>query len=266
MATKTTVPTVPLSKVAAELAEKTGMTKKDATGALDEFIGLVVKHLKKGNKVRVTGLGIFQVRNASGAHGPQPGHRRSDQDQGVEEGCLPRRQGSQGSNLSRFRLKIGRAPVRAGSALLFACSSAPIMAADADLVAVGIAEVGAIVIGMIVRPRTRRSLVAAAAGKRAGVAGIDGRPGGREQRDHLAVSRRRRHRRHPAGRSGRAAVPPPSASSPPTGGRARRTSAGSRAHPSRPSRRRRRGRSRSRRHAHAKSSRNSCRFRLALVG
>ena len=45
----TTVPTIPLSKVAAELAEKTGMTKKDATGALDEFIGLVVKHLKKGN-------------------------------------------------------------------------------------------------------------------------------------------------------------------------------------------------------------------------
>ena len=40
---KTTVPTVPLSKVAAELAEKTGMTKKDATGALDEFVGLIVK-------------------------------------------------------------------------------------------------------------------------------------------------------------------------------------------------------------------------------
>ena len=43
---KTTVPTVPLSKVAAELAEKTGMTKKDATGALDEFVGLSVKHLR----------------------------------------------------------------------------------------------------------------------------------------------------------------------------------------------------------------------------
>ena len=68
MATKTTVPTIPLSKVAAELAEKTGMTKKDATGALDEFIGLVVK----GNKVRVTGLGIFQVRARPARMGRNP--------------------------------------------------------------------------------------------------------------------------------------------------------------------------------------------------
>jgi DNA-binding protein HU-beta len=72
MATKTTVPTIPLSKVAAELAEKTGMTKKDATGALDEFISLVVKHLKKGNKVRVTGLGIFQVRARPARMGRNP--------------------------------------------------------------------------------------------------------------------------------------------------------------------------------------------------
>ena len=35
---KPTVPTVPLSKVAAELAEKTGMTKKDATGALEDML------------------------------------------------------------------------------------------------------------------------------------------------------------------------------------------------------------------------------------
>ena len=73
MATKpTTVPTIPLSKVAAELAEKTGMTKKDASGALEEFITLVVRHLKKGNKVRVTGLGIFQVRSRPARMGRNP--------------------------------------------------------------------------------------------------------------------------------------------------------------------------------------------------
>lgn len=72
MATKPSVPTIPLSKVAAELAEKTGMTKKDATGALDEFIGLVVRHLKKGNKVRITGLGILQVRNRPARMGRNP--------------------------------------------------------------------------------------------------------------------------------------------------------------------------------------------------
>ena len=71
-ATKPAAPTIPLSKVAAELAEKTGMTKKDAAGALDEFIGLVVKHLKKGNKVRITGLGILQVRNRPARMGRNP--------------------------------------------------------------------------------------------------------------------------------------------------------------------------------------------------
>ena len=73
MATKpTTVPTIPLSKVAAELAEKTGMTKKDASGALDEFVGLVVRHLKKGAKVRITGLGILQVRARPARMGRNP--------------------------------------------------------------------------------------------------------------------------------------------------------------------------------------------------
>jgi DNA-binding protein HU-beta len=71
-ATKPSAPTVPLSKVAAELAEKTGMTKKDATSCLDDFIGLVVKHLKKGNKVRITGLGILQVRNRPARMGRNP--------------------------------------------------------------------------------------------------------------------------------------------------------------------------------------------------
>src|SRR5262249_61199501 len=33
------------------------------------------------------------------AYGPQSGHRRSDPDQGVEEGRFPRRQGAEGSNL-----------------------------------------------------------------------------------------------------------------------------------------------------------------------
>ena len=68
----TSAPTIPLSKVAAELAEKTGMTKKDASGALDEFIGLVVRHLKKGNKVRITGLGILQVRARPARMGRNP--------------------------------------------------------------------------------------------------------------------------------------------------------------------------------------------------
>ena len=40
--------------------------------ALDDFIGLVVKHLKKGNKVRITGLGILQVRARPARMGRNP--------------------------------------------------------------------------------------------------------------------------------------------------------------------------------------------------
>mgnify|MGYP003461981701 CR=1 FL=1 len=45
---------------------------KDATGALDEFIGLVVRHLKKGSKVRITGLGILQVKARPARMGRNP--------------------------------------------------------------------------------------------------------------------------------------------------------------------------------------------------
>jgi nucleoid DNA-binding protein len=64
--------TVPLSKVAADLAKKTGRTKKDATGALEDFIGLLVKHPKTRNKVRITDLGILQVRNRPARMGRNP--------------------------------------------------------------------------------------------------------------------------------------------------------------------------------------------------
>lgn len=66
------VVTVPLSKMAAELAEKHDMSKKAVTELLGAFVDLTVKHLKKGNKVRVTGLGIFQVRKRPARMGRNP--------------------------------------------------------------------------------------------------------------------------------------------------------------------------------------------------
>ncbi|MEQ1522448.1 MAG: HU family DNA-binding protein [Aestuariivirga sp.] len=64
--------TVPLSKMAAELSEKHEMSKKAAGELLADFVDLLVKHLKKGNKVRVTGLGIFQVRKRPARLGRNP--------------------------------------------------------------------------------------------------------------------------------------------------------------------------------------------------
>lgn len=66
------VVTIPLSKLAGELAEKHEMSKKAVNELLGSFIELTVKNLKKGNKVRVTGLGIFQVRKRLARMGRNP--------------------------------------------------------------------------------------------------------------------------------------------------------------------------------------------------
>ena len=64
--------TIPLSKIAGELAEKHEMSKKAMGELLAAFIDLTVKHLKKGAKVRVTGLGIFQVKKRPARMGRNP--------------------------------------------------------------------------------------------------------------------------------------------------------------------------------------------------
>ena len=64
--------TIPLSKLAAEIAEKNEMSKKQTTELLGSFVELIVKNLKKGAKVRVTGLGIFQVKKRPARLGRNP--------------------------------------------------------------------------------------------------------------------------------------------------------------------------------------------------
>lgn len=66
------VTTIPLSKVVAELAEAHEMSKKDMGAIFTDFVERTVKHLKKGNKVRITGLGILQVRARPARMGRNP--------------------------------------------------------------------------------------------------------------------------------------------------------------------------------------------------
>ena len=66
------VQTVALSKIAGELAEKHEMSKKASTEFLNAFVDLMVKNLKKGHKVRITGLGIFQVKKRPARMGRNP--------------------------------------------------------------------------------------------------------------------------------------------------------------------------------------------------
>ncbi len=65
-------PTVTLKQVAAELAEKQGLSKKDATALLEGMVDSFTKHLKKGNRVRIPGLGILQVKQMKARTGRNP--------------------------------------------------------------------------------------------------------------------------------------------------------------------------------------------------
>jgi DNA-binding protein HU-beta len=60
------------SQVAAHLAEKVGLTKKQAKTALEEVTALVVRELKKEGSLRLAGLGIFRKRKSKARMGRNP--------------------------------------------------------------------------------------------------------------------------------------------------------------------------------------------------
>jgi DNA-binding protein HU-beta len=65
-------PTVTLKHLAAALAESHEMSKKQAEEVLSDFVGNIVKHLKKGERIRIGGLGILQVRKRAARMGRNP--------------------------------------------------------------------------------------------------------------------------------------------------------------------------------------------------
>ncbi len=64
--------TVTLKHIAAALAESYDMPKKKSEEMLSDFVGLLVKHLKKGDRIRMAGLGILQVRKRAARMGRNP--------------------------------------------------------------------------------------------------------------------------------------------------------------------------------------------------
>ena len=65
-------PTVTLKQISAEVAEKHELTKKQANLISDEMVALIVKNLKKGNRIRMAGLGILQVKKRAARMGRNP--------------------------------------------------------------------------------------------------------------------------------------------------------------------------------------------------
>jgi DNA-binding protein HU-beta len=54
------------------LAEEHQLTKKAGVALLSDLVGLITKHLKKGERIRIAGLGILQVRKRAARMGRNP--------------------------------------------------------------------------------------------------------------------------------------------------------------------------------------------------
>ena len=59
-------------QLAAVLAEQHQLTKKQGLQMLEDLVGMITKHLKKGEKVKIAGLGILVVRKRAARMGRNP--------------------------------------------------------------------------------------------------------------------------------------------------------------------------------------------------
>ena len=64
--------TISQKQVAAELANAHELERGDAVALLDGLVEVLVAHLRKGDRLRLTGLGILQVRDAPARMGRNP--------------------------------------------------------------------------------------------------------------------------------------------------------------------------------------------------
>ena len=63
---------VSLKQMAAGLAESHDLPKRQVEAMLGEFVQTFAEHLTKGTKIRINGLGIFQVRSRAARLGRNP--------------------------------------------------------------------------------------------------------------------------------------------------------------------------------------------------
>lgn len=60
------------TELVASIAEKAGISKKDADKALAAFIDSVVAELKAGEKIQLVGFGTFEIRERAAREGINP--------------------------------------------------------------------------------------------------------------------------------------------------------------------------------------------------
>ena len=60
------------AELVAQVAEKTGFTKKDAETAVNALVGSIEEALVKGDKVQLIGFGTFETREIKARQGRNP--------------------------------------------------------------------------------------------------------------------------------------------------------------------------------------------------
>lgn len=60
------------AELVANVAEKTGLTKKDAEAAVNAFVSVVQESLVRGEKVQLIGFGTFETRERKARQGRNP--------------------------------------------------------------------------------------------------------------------------------------------------------------------------------------------------
>jgi DNA-binding protein HU-beta len=64
--------TLSTKQLAYGMADKQKLTHKQGAAIMDDLVTLMTKHLKKGERIRINGLGILQVRKRPARMGRNP--------------------------------------------------------------------------------------------------------------------------------------------------------------------------------------------------
>ena len=72
VAPKTTPKPITIKHLAYELAEQHQLTRKQSLEILEDLVGMITKHLKRGERVKFVGLGILLVRSRAARVGRNP--------------------------------------------------------------------------------------------------------------------------------------------------------------------------------------------------
>ncbi len=98
------------SQLIKEIAAAAEVSNKVAKTFVTAYADLAVRETKKNGVAILPGIGRTGSRRPQGAHGPQPCHRRSDQDPGQESSKVPYRQGRERFHRSAQESEVGKGP------------------------------------------------------------------------------------------------------------------------------------------------------------